>query len=249
MRRDAFFLMSAVGALWAAGVASGQCGPFLLHQFGVPDYVYEMEVRGGLLYAAAGSAGLLIMDVSDPSSPAVLTTDETTYANSVSIGEGLGFLSSNDLKIYDITDVTEPTLLGVLSLPSSIGAFELDGTLLYTRLGNSSIAIVDVASPSSPLVAGTEGTPGFARGVARSGDVAYVADQSGGVRVLSVADVGVCEVGCAADFNGDGSLDVLDFVAFQRAWVAGDAAADCDGDGAFGVLDFVCFQALFVGGC
>jgi hypothetical protein len=55
--------------------------------------------------------------------------------------------------------------------------------------------------------------------------------------------------GCAADFNGDGSLDVLDFVTFQEAWQAQDPAADCDGSGTFDVLDFVCFQQVFVAGC
>jgi hypothetical protein len=55
--------------------------------------------------------------------------------------------------------------------------------------------------------------------------------------------------GCAADFNGDGSLDVLDFVDFQAAWQAQDPAADCDGSGTFDVLDFVCYQNLFTGGC
>jgi hypothetical protein len=55
--------------------------------------------------------------------------------------------------------------------------------------------------------------------------------------------------GCGADFNGDGNLNVLDFVAFQLAWVDQDPAADCDNSGTFNVLDFVCFQQLFVAGC
>jgi uncharacterized membrane protein len=55
--------------------------------------------------------------------------------------------------------------------------------------------------------------------------------------------------GCAADFNGDGALNILDFVAFQNAFTAQDPAADCDGNGAFNILDFVCFQGLFQGGC
>jgi hypothetical protein len=55
--------------------------------------------------------------------------------------------------------------------------------------------------------------------------------------------------GCYADFNGDGSLDILDFVAFQNAFVGGDESADCDGDGALNILDFVCFQNAFGAGC
>ena len=60
------------------------------------------------------------------------------------------------------------------------------------------------------------------------------------------AEPGVC---CAADVNGDGALNVLDFVAFQEAFVAGEPAADCDGSGAFDILDFVCYQNLFNAGC
>ena len=54
---------------------------------------------------------------------------------------------------------------------------------------------------------------------------------------------------CPADINGDGELNVLDFVVFQLLWQAGDAAGDCDANGIFNVLDFVCFQQLFVDGC
>lgn len=55
--------------------------------------------------------------------------------------------------------------------------------------------------------------------------------------------------GCEADVNGDGSLDILDFVAFQNAFLIQDPVADCDGNGLFDILDFVCFQNLFQVGC
>lgn len=54
---------------------------------------------------------------------------------------------------------------------------------------------------------------------------------------------------CEADFNDDGALDILDFVALQIAFVAGDPSADINGDGELNVLDFVAYQALFVAGC
>lgn len=57
------------------------------------------------------------------------------------------------------------------------------------------------------------------------------------------------ECSCPADVNGDGELNVLDFVAFQLAWQMEDAAADCDGNGVYDVLDFVCYQGLFQEGC
>ena len=58
-----------------------------------------------------------------------------------------------------------------------------------------------------------------------------------------------CEDLCYADFNDDGALNVLDFVAFQLAWQAQDPAADCDANAQFQILDFICFQTLFHDGC
>lgn len=55
--------------------------------------------------------------------------------------------------------------------------------------------------------------------------------------------------GCPADVNGDGMLNVLDFVAFQSAFTKGLDAADCDGNGSLDVLDFICYQGLFQAGC
>jgi hypothetical protein len=54
---------------------------------------------------------------------------------------------------------------------------------------------------------------------------------------------------CYADFNDDGNVNILDFVAFQTAFLAQDPAADCDEYGDFNIFDFVCFQGAFVAGC
>jgi len=54
---------------------------------------------------------------------------------------------------------------------------------------------------------------------------------------------------CPTDFNADGELDTLDFVAYQQAFLAGEPAADLNGDGALDVFDFVAFHELFLKGC
>jgi FG-GAP repeat len=85
----------------------------------------------------------------------------------------------------------------------------------------------------------------FGATVSASGGSALVGQQSSAYAAY-VFDLGCA---CPADVNGDGDLNVLDFVAFQLLWQAGDAGADCDANGAFNVLDFVCFQGLFGAGC
>jgi len=54
---------------------------------------------------------------------------------------------------------------------------------------------------------------------------------------------------CPADFNGDGSADVLDFIALQTGFTAGDPDADINEDGSLNILDFVAFQEVFSDGC
>ena len=54
---------------------------------------------------------------------------------------------------------------------------------------------------------------------------------------------------CRADLDGDGSLTIFDFLAFQNLFDAGDPAADFDGDGSLTIFDFLAFQNEFDAGC
>ncbi len=54
---------------------------------------------------------------------------------------------------------------------------------------------------------------------------------------------------CRADLDGDGSLSIFDFLAFQNLFDAEDLAADFDGDGALTIFDFLSFQNEFDAGC
>lgn len=54
---------------------------------------------------------------------------------------------------------------------------------------------------------------------------------------------------CAIDVDGNGVVNVLDFIAFQNLFTAEDPIADLNGDGIYNILDFVTFQAMFHQGC
>ncbi|GIW73997.1 MAG: hypothetical protein KatS3mg103_0519 [Phycisphaerales bacterium] len=70
-----------------------------------------------------------------------------------------------------------------------------------------------------------------------------------GVKRVVPADALSRAVDCPADFDGDGSLDLFDFLAFQNAFDAGDMRADFDGDGSLTLFDFLSFQNAFDAGC
>jgi len=84
-----------------------------------------------------------------------------------------------------------------------------------------------------------------------TGKASFLVHQPSAPTVLAwqCMDVEIPVNDCYADFNLDGALDILDFVAYQNAFVAGDPEADCDGCGNLNILDFVCFQNRFHEGC
>lgn len=124
---------------------------------------------------------------------------------------------------------------------------------LLAMLGDEMVA-TDVIQPDNVL--GTSGGFSFGAGTLEISGVEFdslVLFNNGpgvfGTVRMGIDNVIIGEAPCAADFNGDGMLDILDFVALQAAFQAGDASADINGDGDLNILDFVAFQALFAAGC
>jgi len=63
-----------------------------------------------------------------------------------------------------------------------------------------------------------------------------------------LADFGV-EPFCAPDCDGNGLLDLFDFLCFVNAFNAQSSVADCTQDGLFDLFDFLCFVNEFNAGC
>ncbi|HZW08917.1 MAG TPA: GC-type dockerin domain-anchored protein [Phycisphaerales bacterium] len=59
----------------------------------------------------------------------------------------------------------------------------------------------------------------------------------------------VCAEECVADFNGDGSVNTQDVLAFLNAWNAGEGSADINGDGTINTQDVLAFLNLWNAGC
>ena len=57
------------------------------------------------------------------------------------------------------------------------------------------------------------------------------------------------DASCLADWNGDGSVNTVDVIAFLNDWAAGDANADLNGDGSVNTIDVVAFLNAWAGGC
>ena len=92
------------------------------------------------------------------------------------------------------------------------------------------LVFVDASDSVSATYAGQDGRLG------REGPKLFITVEGGGF-------------GCRADIDGDGSLTIFDFLAFQNLFAAGDLRADFDGDGQLTIFDFLQFQNEFAAGC
>ena len=179
------------------------------------------------LYSVGQSTGEF--DMVDPA------TGAATFVGSMGVGTPLGlstrsdgvvFVASIDGSIYTV----DPGTGGATLVASNVGgglteiAFDADDVLYGVTLGDDMLGTIDLETGAfSPI-----GPVGFTdiRGLA------FVADG-----------------GCFADCDGNGVLNILDFVCFQQEWQNQTASGDCDANGVYNILDFVCFQGAFQAGC
>jgi hypothetical protein len=54
---------------------------------------------------------------------------------------------------------------------------------------------------------------------------------------------------CTGDFNGDGAINLQDFLAYLQAFAAADPSADLNHDGLINLQDFLEFLAAYAAGC
>jgi hypothetical protein len=160
------------------------------------DTVYGVAVQGERLFAAAGEAGLVIVDVGDPVAPVVVgeaSVPDGALAVCASgshayVGTGMG-----DLRILDVSDPGQPDTVAVVAGAGNTfrgDVFE-DGGHVY-QADPRGLRVVDVRDPSLPremsMVTDLDGTPvGEVTSVFVAAGRAYVAGRSG-VHILDVTD-------------------------------------------------------------
>lgn len=103
----------------------------------------------------------------------------------------------------------------------------------------------DVGVRTAPVLAIAKATVGGEQAVYIGGFFSHV----DAVPSQHMAKLTCQPVDCPADFNGDGALDLFDFLDFQSAFARGESAADFDGDGTLTIFDFLDFQSAFSRGC
>jgi hypothetical protein len=178
---------------WGAGP-----GPAPLTFSLLPDgNVADIEVLGSTAWIARTEYGALVsVDLSDPGHPTVLgaepvaVMDETYH---VEVSGNLAFVTwiqwggPAGVRLFDISDPADPVDVGNFTRPGN-WAFDMAarGSLLYISFPYTTVGVLDVGNPSSPVLIGQVPVANPYE-LALDGDLLYVSTD-GQPQIIDVSD-------------------------------------------------------------
>ncbi len=191
--------------------------------------VNGIAVSGNYAYVSNGNSGLVVVDISNRSAPAI----KGTYAYSSGAAYGVAVSGNYAYVAYGtsgliIVDITNPTALTLKYRYDTTNAksVALSGNYAYIADDTSGLVIVDVTTPSSVKLASSYDTV-KATGVTVSGSYAYVADDTNGLVIVNVKNPAVATYTGRLDTPGN-ALSVVVFGSY--AYVA-------DGDNGLSIVN------------
>jgi hypothetical protein len=157
--------------------------PSLLGSYNGAD-ANDLAVVGNLVYLAV-FPDLKIIDVSDPSAPVLVGTYMLGSTGNLHVVGNRLYLNMLGIEILDLTDPIHPVRLGGY-LQGSLGwvSFSVSGNRAYLLRSAGGVDVLDISSPSTPLLIGTYTNIDFldghyhpfTRGFQVIGNQLYIAD-------------------------------------------------------------------------
>ncbi|MDO8507527.1 MAG: hypothetical protein Q7S53_03085 [bacterium] len=137
-------------------------------------------VSGNYAYLAAMGDGLLVSNISNPSSPVTVGSYNTDgYAIDVYVSGKYAYVGeTNGLKIIDISNPAVPTQVGSYATAGLIESVYVVGKYAYlaSNTAENKLLIVDISNPASPTLKGSYTATEGPVGVYVNGNYAYIAE-------------------------------------------------------------------------
>ncbi len=144
---------------------------------------YSVTIAGNYAYVATNDQGLKIVNITNPGSPNVVGSFNTDgNAHDVIVAGDYAFIAdgSYGLKVIDISDPALPTsgVAWAYDTPDVATGLILNGDYVYIT-DTSSIQIVDISDPTSPVFAGEYTAITSTNKLCIFGDLAFIANSDG----------------------------------------------------------------------
>jgi hypothetical protein len=190
-----------------------------LSSIAIPGYANNVKVSNGYAFVAAGSGGLQVVNVSNPSSPSIAAALALAgNANDLRLRDGLAYIAAGaaGLAIVDVHTPAAPSLLSTLATGGEIQDLWIDGDYAYLADATGALKIAFIGASTSPVLMGSLSLSHPARGVAVYAQNAVVATDQG-ISIVNVANVSSPTLAGFVDLDGE-PKDVL--VETTLAYVA-----------------------------
>ncbi len=187
---DTLYIGSGLHVL-TADVSAGNELQLLSTSSLLPQFVESITSDdNGLLYVCCGTGGLVILDVSDPAAPAILSTLDTCgYTEGVALYDGYAVLADGPqgVQVVDVSNPENPsTVSEAYSLAYAYDVAIQDDTA-YVAGGGSGLFVVDIGDPEVPEEAGLISMDGFQYDVELTEGRLYTAGAWGGISTLDIS--------------------------------------------------------------
>ncbi|MBI5375896.1 MAG: hypothetical protein HZA77_10705 [Candidatus Schekmanbacteria bacterium] len=186
-----FILFLSVDVSFAKTKITKLTSKYLIGEY-TQNVVWKTVVVNDIAYLAAVEGGLVILDISDQSSPHLLGTykEDNSDILDVFVENGIAYIAdaNNGFEIIDVSNPESPTLLGSYNTGSARQIYVSNGiAFVHNWYGN--LDLIDISNPSAPTLLGSVDAGNQPGGIYVSGNYAYVGDNEDGGRGFQIIDI------------------------------------------------------------
>ncbi len=171
-------------------IQNPRVNPNYIDTFATLGATTDFVIAGDVGYAACGSLGIQIIDITNPQELTSITSYATTNAIKISLVGNIAFIADQEggLQIVDISDPTSPTNITRCCSEYLINDIIIEGDYAFLSAHSNGLLVVDISDPSNPSLASSFDTLGTAYNIDLSGNLIYLADFTQGVCIIDITN-------------------------------------------------------------
>lgn len=160
-------------------------------RFLTPGAALDVKVVGDTAYLADGAAGIVVLDVFEPTGMMeIVRLEPPGNVSSLDISSNRLYAAcgSGGLRIYDLTYLGAPQTLGNRNTASAARRVRVGGNLAFVTCTGGRLEIINVQNPAAPTLASSYLGGGALQDVDVAGSFAVLANSNGALTVLNVSN-------------------------------------------------------------